>query len=208
MDSFHKSKMQKEIGYTLENIIEQNKKYPRHFMKPTALEINSLHPGDMVKLIFLIHPPLENGCNGERMWVVIDSIKGDNFVGILDNDPCFLTTIKAGDKIEFQAKNIASIMTSSKDMDFEKFAVITKKAFEKRETNFVIRDDDLCDEKDSGWQLFYGDEDDDYLEDYNNAMLIPLSQALDFEPLLEYVFMKNGRSYEFNEESNTFEEAE
>lgn len=208
MNSNHKSAEQKEKGYILEDIIQQNKKHPRHFMKPSEQEINSLQPGDMVKLIFLFHQTLENGCNGERMWVIIDSIKGDNFVGILDNDPCFLTTIKAGDKIEFQARNIASLITPAPDVDFEKFAIITKRAFEKREINYLIRNDDLCDEKDSGWQLFYGDEDDEYMENYENAMLISLNQALDFEPLLEYAFIEKGRSYEYNQERNVFEEAE
>lgn len=208
MHSDHKSGNQKEMGYTLEDIIQQNKKYPRHFMKPTAQEIDSLQPGDEVKLIFLFPRPLENGCSGERMWVVIDSINGDNFVGILENDPCFLATIKAGDKIEFQKKNIASVITPAPDFDPEKFAIITKRAFENREINYVVRGDDLCNEKDSGWQLFYGDEDDDYLENTDNAMLITLHDVLNFEPLLEYAFIENGRSYEYNEEHNAYEEAE
>jgi len=52
--------------------------------------------------------------------------------------------------------------------------------------------------------LFYGDEDEAYLDDSSNASIISLGQVLVFEPLLESVFGGIGTSYEFSEAENYF----
>ncbi len=198
----------KVIGYKLKDIVLENSKNPRHFLKPTDEEIRNLKIGDEVKLIFELSEQMKDGCMAERMWVIIDSIKENKFTGTLDNSPYYITTIKAGDKIEFLDRNIATVIIAPPNIDFEKFAVISKRAIEKHEINWVVRTDDLCDEQDSGWQLFYGDEDDEYLDNYKNGLLILLVEALQREPLLEKVFIEKGYAYEYDEKSHSFVKAD
>lgn len=77
---------------------------------------------------------------------------------------------------------------------------------EKREINWLIRTQDADNEQDSGWQLFYGDEDDDYLDHSENAEIISLEAVLSFEPLLENVFGQDGNAYEYSKKENTYAE--
>lgn len=211
MSLFDKSSKAKEIeneeiGFTLENVAERNKLDSRHFLKPADDKIKQLVVGDIVKLIFLISKELENGCRAERMWVEIEKIDKDSFVGILTNQPTFINTIQAGDTINFSKDNIATVIVKNLPFDFSKMAVITNKAIENREINWAIRSDELNDEQDSGWSLFFGDEDDDYLNDYHNVTVISLENAMQIEPLLENVFTQNGEAYVYDRSLNMFVE--
>jgi uncharacterized protein YegJ (DUF2314 family) len=91
--------------YTLLNAIKQNKENPDTFEVPTGKEIQALSSGDHVKLCFI-----EKGTTPERMWVKIMSINGDNFQGILDNEPFGLDTINLGDIVLFNSKHILCVM--------------------------------------------------------------------------------------------------
>lgn len=85
------------------------KQYPDSFEIPTAEEIATVDKGSLVKLIFEIVDPIEGEPIAERMWVIVTQRKGDNFIGILDNDPFYIRGLYAEDKVEFKAKNIISI---------------------------------------------------------------------------------------------------
>jgi uncharacterized protein YegJ (DUF2314 family) len=91
--------------YKLMNARLQNRKYPETFEIPSRAEIKTLKPGDLVKLCFE-----EDGLYSERMWVNIISNKGDEFRGILDNQPFGLSTVKYRDIVKFNSKHILSIM--------------------------------------------------------------------------------------------------
>ena len=94
--------------YYLENAFELNKEYPDTFKIPSQKEIDSLKVNDLVKLIFVE----KNGSPEtipERMWVKIIEINKDNFVGILDNKPYYIESIKYGDEIVFKVENIIDI---------------------------------------------------------------------------------------------------
>ncbi len=193
--------------FYLENAVVLNKQFPRTFLIPTNQEILNLKIGTLVKLIFIMKKPLKNGCQAERIWVKITNIESESFTGILDNDPYYLKSIGSGDTITFKAENIAAIYVESPAFNEKLFAIITKKALEKKQINWVVRTDDLNNEQDSGWQLFYGDETPQYLDDSNNATIISLEGVLSFEPLLERVFRSSGYAYEFSESDNKFIEA-
>ncbi len=94
--------------YYLENAFELNKEYPNTFEIPSKKEIESLKVNDLVKLIFV-----EENDNPEtmpeRMWVKIIKINKDNFIGILDNDPYYIESVKYGDEIVFKIENIIDI---------------------------------------------------------------------------------------------------
>ena len=95
--------------YYLENAFELNKEYPNTFEIPSKKEIESLKVNDLVKLIFV-----EENDNPEtmpeRMWVKIMKINKDNFIGILDNYPYYIESVKYGDEIVFKIENIIDIL--------------------------------------------------------------------------------------------------
>lgn len=196
----------KKSEFYLENAAQKNHEFPRTFMIPSKDEINALKIGDLIKLIFVFNTPLENGCNAERMWVKITDISNDLFTGTLNNDPYFLKSIKADAPITFKRENIAAVYGGKAPFDEKLLAIVTKKALEKKQINWVIRTDDLENERDSGWQLFYGDESDEYLDDVDNAAIVSLEDILAFEPLLEDVFSSHGYAYEYSEKENKFTE--
>lgn len=94
--------------YYLENAFELNKEYSDTFEIPSKKEIESLKVNDLVKLIFV-----EENDNPEtmpeRMWVKIIKINKDNFIGILDNNPYYIESVKYGDEIVFKIENIIDI---------------------------------------------------------------------------------------------------
>lgn len=190
--------------YYLENVRELNQQNPRTFLIPDNKEIDKIENGELVKLIFAMVKPQKNGCQAERMWVEIVK-KNDIFItGKLDNEPYFLKTIKCGDTITFKPENIAGLYGVKSSFDENLHAIITKRALDKRQINYVVKSDEINNDQDSGWLLFYGNEDEAYLDDSSNASIISLEQVLGFEPLLESVFGGIGTSYEFSETENKF----
>lgn len=194
----------KKPEYHLENSVKKNMELPRIFLIPNREEIENLDAGDLVRLIFVMETPLNNGCRAERMWVRITDKQNGVFKGVLDNEPCYLKSIKFGDTITFKAENIASIYGEKTPFNEKLFAIITKKALDNKQINWVFRTDDLNNEQDSGWQLFYGDESEEYLEDSKNSTIISLELVLSFEPLLESVFCQHGYAYEYSKLNNKF----
>jgi hypothetical protein len=92
--------------------IERNAEYPDTFEIPTAEDIAELAPGDTVKLMFEAKGKrtyLKDGCVGERMWVKVTEVRGDKFVGELDNYPVVWNRLVAGDRIEFERKHIIDV---------------------------------------------------------------------------------------------------
>lgn len=93
------------MKYTLLDGIEQNRLYPDTFHIPDRAEIQSLRPGYFVKLCFE-----EENNTPERMWVVITNIDGDNFTGILENEPLDIKSISYSDTVCFNSKHILDTM--------------------------------------------------------------------------------------------------
>lgn len=197
-----------KYDFTLENTVKEHNNNPRTFRIPDQSEIDALEKGDLVKLIFLMDKPTEDGCMAERMWVNITEHIGDDFKGTLDNTPYFIKSINEGDKISFRAENIATIYGDEMEFDEEKFALISNKALENRQINYICKSDFVENDDDSGWQLFFGDEDDEYCDDSDNISLITLEEVLNFEPLLEDVFSSEWEQFEYSEEQNKFIEVE
>lgn len=102
-----------EDGWELDSAVRQNQLHPATFTIPTKSAIKRLRSGDYVKLIFLFGVENEIGAQEiarERMWVKIQQIAGNNFVGRLDNDPTLSQVLKHQDRIEFRSEHIAAIL--------------------------------------------------------------------------------------------------
>lgn len=91
--------------YALLDAKERNKKYPDTFHIPSNDDLSYLRSGDYAKLCFE-----EEGNAPERMWVKVMSVSGDNFQGMLDNEPIGLETIKYGDIVLFNSRHILDTM--------------------------------------------------------------------------------------------------
>lgn len=193
--------------YTLVDARAENARNPRTFLIPDNKDIVALLAGSTVKLIFVFSEPKDEQPRAERLWVEIESTDGENFKGRLKNDPCYLKTVARGDSIEFTAKNIASVYDGKSRSDEGMLCVITRKALENRQIGWAARTDEKHDIHDSGWQFFFGDESQKYLENPANSTLVRITDVLVFEPLLEAVLCGRGKAYEYSEEQNKFIEA-
>lgn len=69
-----------------------------------------------------------------------------------------------------------------------KIAVITKRAYNARQIKTIQYTAERFDDKDSGWRLFYGDEDDHVLDRMECFRLITLEEAVSIQPELENIF--------------------
>ena len=190
-------------SYYLDNIIEAQKEHgPRKFLRPTDNEIDRLKVGDEVRLFFVFNFKTDDGCRAERMWVEITDISKDGFKGRLTNTPVYIKDISKGDIVGFLRENIATV-TVKLNFDIKKKALISKRAIEKAEVNWALKDEPN-NADDSGWQLFYGNEDDDYNSDASNITIVTLEYAMSIEPHLEEVFSSDHNAFDWNEEEMKF----
>jgi uncharacterized protein YegJ (DUF2314 family) len=93
------------MTYKLKNGEESNQANPKTFYIPSRKERESLKEGDIVKLMFTFQ---EEGTT-ERMWVQVVSKDGNQYKGLLDNDPATTQSIKAGDEVIFSPEHIIQI---------------------------------------------------------------------------------------------------
>ncbi len=194
--------------FTLHNVFDEHNENPRTFLIPDKEEIDELEVGDLVKLIFFMNELAEDGCEAERMWVTITEHQGNDFKGVLDNTPFYIKSIREGDIINFKSQHIATIYGGECSFNEEQFALISNRALENREINYAFRTDDIDNDEDSGWQLFFGDEDDEYCNDSDHISLVKLEEVLSFEPLLEEVFASDWEQCEYSQKDNKFIEVE
>lgn len=95
--------MEQKDKYEIEPAWKKAEKYPDTFKIPSADKLAYLKPGDAVKIVFR-----QAGCPNERMWVRIAAIKGDRFVGVLDNVPLCID-MSPGDPVAFYASDIVDV---------------------------------------------------------------------------------------------------
>ena len=75
-------------GWSLEDGEQRHREASDTFWLPELNDRQSLEPGDLVKLIFRISVDNEDEPVAvERMWVIVRERVGNQYLGILDNDP-------------------------------------------------------------------------------------------------------------------------
>ena len=77
---------------------------PYTFFLPRPALIDAVQEGDLVKLGFLYDEPGEKW-SAERMWVQVDNIHADRYVGRLDNEPDE-PILQYGEEVSFNRDNI------------------------------------------------------------------------------------------------------
>ena len=182
---------------------------PYTFYKPSSAAVALLRPGNIVKLIFALAANDAQTPTAERMWVRIDRIEGECFVGSLDNDPDYIADLKHGDVIQFDSRHI--IQTNIDDPVPDPTAPYWARCFV---SNRVFKDGMRVGylyrnrpdhEEDSGWRIAAGDESEEYMDDPKNSTYVSLGAVLgkddSFVKLLETAapcaFARNVRTGEF-----------
>ena len=94
-------------AYTLDSGVEAHHAAPETFMLPPERDRRSLGRGDFAKLMFRLSDGNREAV--ERMWVRVQSVQGDEYVGILDNEPQSTSAIGVGLRVEFKADHVIQI---------------------------------------------------------------------------------------------------
>lgn len=163
----------------LENVERVHQEHPRTFSIPRSDQRYNLRRGQLVKLIFLVDTPVEDQPRAERMWVEVKEISGNHYVGILENEPRYITNLKVGDGIEFGPEHVAALYHSSEDHHFPvgktvqvSRTIITEEAWPQR----LIRRSPV-DENSSGWWIL-GEGETDNWSDTANFITQPVDDLL------------------------------
>ncbi|PEC20178.1 immunity protein Imm33 domain-containing protein [Bacillus cereus] len=196
------------MSWYLDNVYELNKEAPYTFYLPSSEILGKLKVGDLVKLIFVTKNEEEDGFNGERMWVEIIERNEKKFVGKLDNNP-YRLALKKGDKISFGIENICDTeykdpASSDWDLYFDTKVIVSNDVLEKREFNFMLREDSR-EEDDSGWSILSGYESDDYVSDPENFQIISIGVILNIDDsILEFIGEPPLCAYERNDKAEFY----
>lgn len=199
------------MKWYLDDVREMNAAAPYTFYIPSEEVLRQLKVGDLVKLIFTNEHPSSDGYGGERMWVKITDVQGNQFEGVLDNEPYYLP-IEVGTELSFGIEHICQ--TEYEEPDGEKwdyyantFVIVSADVLEREEFHFMLRDNPNG-EEDSGWSFLSGYEDDDYLSDTENFLVVSIGVVLNMDDsILSIVQQPPLCAYERDEEG-TFQEIE
>ena len=95
------------VTFELEDAEARHREYPDSFWIPPREQRESLVKDDLVKLLFVI----SDGVNSqtERMWVLVERVEGNQYAGILDNDPYSTDQLKAGEPVTFGPQHVIDI---------------------------------------------------------------------------------------------------
>jgi hypothetical protein len=159
-------------------------RHPYTFYKPSAQAIERLQPGDIVKLIFTF-TAVDAPVSAERMWVIINSVNGGQFVGALDNDPFHIKGLVAGDRIEFDSRHIVQVSIDDPVPDptgpyWARCFVTNRVLKDGHPVGYLYREKPAADDPDddSGWRILSGDESDAYMDDPANTSYVALGAVL------------------------------
>jgi len=190
----------------------QESKYT--FYKPSKRIIQKLEPGNICKLIFSFESDNPEHPSAERMWVIIDHVDNNKFVGHLDNEPFYIKDLKVGDIIEFESKHIIDLDVDDNEPNIvEKYldrCFATKKIiYEKNKIGYFYREEPMEEEKDgikdSGWRFLEGDENQEDLDDSENSQFVSLGLILNIDDsFLELLEKPIGSAFARNKETGKF----
>ena len=95
------------MKYTLDSGVDAQAESPETFHLPSASDRGSLGRGDFAKLIFRFSDG--NREFVERMWVRVEAVGPEGYVGILDNNPYNTDEIRAGGRVKFNSDHVIQI---------------------------------------------------------------------------------------------------
>jgi len=180
-------------SWKLENGNEIRKEAPYTFYKPSDEIIDQLIPGETtVQLIFLIEPNDSETLNGERMWVLMESVdEYGSYAGILDNDPFHIKDLKAGDQISFKKEHIIQYDTLDELYVDDPLAELIEKYSQKCfVSNHILKEgfkvgrlyrEEGEYEDYSGWTMMSDEETQEYVDDSTNLQYVSIGVVLNLD---------------------------
>lgn len=156
--------------------------YKYTFYKPSPDIIDSIAPGETVKLIFEFTSDDPEAPSAERMWVMVDEIVAPGrFKGRLDNDPYHIRDLKAGDPVGFAACHIIQTPHDTPDNLARKYVdrcfVTSRVLYDGAPAGYLLREEPEHDD-DSGWRIAANDESAEYMDDAGNVHYVSLGAVL------------------------------
>ena len=141
----------------LEDAEELHAQYPITFSIPRRSDRLGISPGQTVKLMFRVPEAERARVGAERMWVAVREASGGVYTGQLDNEPRFITTLKLGDLVRFEARHILAIFRAEGDpqLPFGQLVAIEANLLDGEPSvpRWVYRVEPLNFE-DSGWRVY------------------------------------------------------
>lgn len=101
-------------GYKLQDGEAMHRESPRTFSIPRSEVRRDLPQGALVKLVFGLPCPADDGCGAERMWCQVTARQGRGYIGRLVNRPLYVEGLAYGDPVAFQPRHVVAIDTASK----------------------------------------------------------------------------------------------
>ena len=152
------------------------------FYKPPPEIISRVAPGETVKLIFGFESDDPSAPRAERMWVVVDEVKGSgHFKGRLDNEPKYIQDLKHDDPVEFEACHIINTEHDDDNNVVERYikrCFVTKRVLnEGYKVGYLYREEP-DEDKDSGCRITSNTESDEYMDDAQNVAYVSLGAVL------------------------------
>jgi hypothetical protein len=207
---------EQETIWYLEDARELAEAAPYTFYVPSPEVIARLRPGDMVKLIFRYDE--DGDVSGEALWLRLSEVDGDEFIGLLDSAPASTPDLQVGDEIEFNIYHIVD--TQLEDpvpnivQQYAPGCFVTRRVYDDEHPVAALyreSPDDLEEEMPnfSGWNIMAGDEDDDYLDNPDNWVYVPLGSVLDIDDrIIDVLDAPYDSEFVYDPESDSFVEVE
>ncbi len=176
--------------WELEDVEAAAQARPRSFFIPSLDERMGQSVGDEVRLHFVLTQEGPDLPRAERMWVEIIAKTGSppSYIGVLQNQPKFITGLDVGDRVTFGPKHIARTVIRRSDPRWfeagEQQAVVSRMVFEEGNTVRWMYRESADRPDDSGWRLFAGGETEGYLDDPANARICDVGWLIEFDPTL------------------------
>lgn len=154
---------------------------PRTYSIPRRIVRETLRPGELVKLGFVIDAPVAT-LEGERMWVQVVEVIDGRYRGRVDNEPRHLAHLRPGDWIEFGPEHVIAREAGPDDAlytDPALFAVVSRRVWDADEWPSRVERREIPDPEFSGWFVFAGNEPPEFLADATNFLPVPAANLFD-----------------------------
>jgi hypothetical protein len=173
------------------------------FEFPSHEDIESLSPGDLVRLSFKSTAP-GMPCD-ELLWIDIESISEGKFKGFLSDISHYFEEIEVDDVIEFEETNIINFSfyndgTGTSDPYF-KGCFVSRSILEDGEKARFIYWIPPEEESESGWHVLAEDGSGGYMDDPDNIFYVPLGEVVYYDnSFKQLLFLEKETAYFLDEE--------
>lgn len=189
------------------DVIAAENKYT--FYKPSREVIAKVVAGEVVKLIFQFDSDDHDAPAAERMWVLVDEVKGEGqFKGRLNNEPMYIKDIKLDDPVDFDASHIINTEHDDDNNIVERYikrCFVTKRVLNEGQRVGYLYREEPEEERDSGWRITSNTESGEYMDDADNLAYVSLGAVLSRDDsFIELLDKPAGSAFARNAETGQF----